>query len=259
MTFARLLPFALLPVAALAQLDRGSITGVLRDPSDAGVPGAQVRATQTDTGVAHSVQSAATGDYLIPSLPAGRYRVTAEAPGFKRVIRDGIDVTAGSTLRIDLTLEVGAVSEQVEVTAQAPLLESDSARVATNVTRQLVDNLPLVVAGRVRSVFDLAILAPETRSGNGFRIGGGQGQAYDIQMDGASVVAASNNYMRERAPLSAVSVDAVSEFSVEYAGMKAEFGRAAGIINFVTKSGSNDLHGSAFDFIRSHRTGVTRS
>lgn len=253
MTFARLLPFALLPVAALAQLDRGSITGVLRDPSDAGVPGAQVRATQTDTGVAHSVQSAATGDYLIPSLPAGRYRVTAEAPGFKRVMRDGIDVTAGSTLRIDLTLEVGAVSEQVEVTAQAPLLESDSARVATNVTRQLVDNLPLVVAGRVRSVFDLAILAPETRSGNGFRIGGGQGQAYDIQMDGSSVVAASNNYMRERAPLSAVSVDAVSEFSVEYAGMKAEFGRAAGIINFVTKSGSNNLHGSAFDFLRNDK------
>ncbi len=253
MQISHFVVLVLLPLHALAQLDRGAITGVLRDPTGAGVPVAQIRATQSDTGVAYSAESTGTGDYRIPALPAGKYRITAEATGFKRTVHDDIMVTAGTTIRLDLALEIGSVSEQVEVSAQTPLLETDSARVATNVTQKLVDNLPLVVAGRVRSVFDLAILAPETRSGNGFRIGGGQGQAYDIQMDGTSVVAASNNYMRERAPLGAVSIDAVNEFSVEYAGMKAEFGRSAGIINFVTKSGTNQLHGSAYEFLRNDK------
>jgi hypothetical protein len=127
-----------------------------------------------------------------------------------------------------------------------------TARIATNVTSKLVENLPLVVGGKIRSVFDLAVLAPETKTGSGFRIGGGQGASYDMLMDGSSIATASSNYQNERAPLDAVSVDSISEFSVEYTGMKAEFGRAMGIISFVTKSGTNSFHGSAYEFFRNN-------
>ncbi|MCC6862818.1 MAG: TonB-dependent receptor [Bryobacterales bacterium] len=240
----------ILPFSLFGQLDRGAISGIVTDPSAAGVAGAKVTATHLDTNVATSTSTSATGNYTLPMVPVGRYRFEVEAAGFRRSVRPDVTVAAGSTLRLDVALELGMVTESVEVVTEAPNLEVDTARVATNVTGRLVSDLPLVVSGRIRSVFDLAVLAPETSTGNNFRIGGGQGASYDMLMDGTSTSAASNNYQAERAPLANVSVDAIGEFSVEYRGMKAEYGRAMGVINFVTKSGTNEFHGSAYDFIR---------
>jgi hypothetical protein len=241
-----------LPLSVLGQLDRGTISGLVTDPSGAAVVDAKVTATHLDTNIGYATATAMTGNYTLPMMPVGRYRFEVEAAGFRRSVRPAVTVTAGSALRVDAVLDLGAVTESVEIVAEPPSLEFDSARVATNVTTRLVQDLPLVVSGRVRNVFDLAVLAPETSTGNKFRIAGGQGSSYDLLMDGTSTSTASNNYMQERAPLGNVSVDAIGEFSVEYRGMKAEHGRALGVISFVTKSGTNDFHGSAYNYMRNN-------
>ena len=98
-----------------------------------------------------------------------------------------IAVTSGESLRSDFTLELGAVTESVQVTAQAVALQTDSTRVSTNLSTRLVEDLPLVVTGQVRNVFNLAVIAPEAKNSSTFRIGGGQGSGWDMQMDGASL------------------------------------------------------------------------
>jgi outer membrane receptor protein involved in Fe transport len=237
-------------LTAFAQSDRGIIAGIVSDPSGGAVSGAVVTVQHAETGVRSNTTSTSTGNYLVPALPIGSYQVEIEAPGFKRLVQQKVTVNSGSTTRLDLTLELGSVTESVQVTAEAPSLQTDSARVATHITGKLVEDLPLVVAGQIRNVMNLAIIAPEAKTGNQFRIGGGQGAGWDMNMDGASVTSASTNYQQERAPLSSVSLDAISEFAVESSGLKAEHGRAMGIINFVTKSGTNEFHGNVFEFMR---------
>ena len=149
-------------------------------------------------------------------------------------------------------MEIGQVSEAIEVSARANALETDSTRVATSLSTKLVEELPLVVAGQIRNVFNLAVIAPEARNVGTFRIGGGQQAGWDMQMDGTSTTSASTNYQYERAPISSVPVDAIAEFNVESSGMKAEYGRAMGIVSFATKSGTNQLHGNVFDFMRNN-------
>ncbi len=241
-----LLAAALLP----AQLNRATITGLVTDPSQAVIADAQIKATHMGTNFASSTASTATGNYTMPALLIGRYRVEVEAPGFKRTVRDNIELTAGATVRLDVTLEVGSVAESIEVAAKTSALETESTRVSTNITNRLVEDLPLVVSGTVRNVMNLAVIAPEAKTANQMRIGGGQGAGWDMIMDGTSLASASSNYQTQRAPISSVPVDAISEFTVESTGMKAEYGRAMGFISFETKSGTNEFHGNAFEFLR---------
>ena len=116
-----------------------------------------------------------SGDYTLPSLPIGAFTVQVEAPSFKRASRASVSLNSGSTVRLDFTLELGTLNETVQVMAQASALETESTRVATNLTTKLIEDLPLVVAGQFRNVFNLAVIAPEVKTGNGYRIGGGQG------------------------------------------------------------------------------------
>jgi hypothetical protein len=233
-------------------MDRGSLTGLVTDASAAAIVGAKVTAINTATNIPFSTVSSETGNFTITALPIGTYAIAVEASGFKRAHQPSVILAAGATRRLDFTLEVGQVSESVEVTAQPTALETESSRVGTNLNTKLVADLPLVVAGQIRSVFNLALIAPEVRSDNGYRIGGGSGAGWDMTMDGSSLASASSNYQTERAPLSSVSVDAIAEFNVESTGMKAEHGRAMGVISFVTKSGANRVHGNVFDFIRNN-------
>ena len=241
---------ALVVSSAPAQLNRGTITGIVTDPSAAAVAEAKITVVHQETNISTSTTSTANGNYTLAALPIGRYRMEIEAPGFKRAVRDNVTVGAGTTSGIDITLEVGAVTETVEVSASAIPIETESTRVGTNITNKLVQDLPLVVAGRIRNVYNLAVIAPEAKTVGGFRIGGGQQAAWDMLMDGLTLSSASNNYQNERAPISSESIDAISEFTVETTGMKAEFGRAMGIINFETKSGTNEFHGSGFEYLR---------
>jgi hypothetical protein len=238
--------------SAFAQLDRGSLTGTVKDPQGAAVASAKITALQIDTNATFSTVSSDSGDYTLSALMIGPYRVSVEAPGFKRASNNNVQLTSGSTIRLDFAMELGAVTESVQITAQASALETESTRVATNLTTKLIEDLPLVVAGQIRNVFNLAVIAPEVKTGNGYRIGGGQGSGWEMSMDGTSVTSASTQYQTERAPISSVPVDAIAEFTVESTGMKAEYGRAMGQISFVTKAGTNQIHGNAFEFLRNN-------
>jgi hypothetical protein len=237
-----------------AQLNRSTLTGFVSDSSGAAIVNAKVKAVHTATNAQFSTATTETGNYTLPALDIGEYRVEVEAPGFKRAVRQSVTLESGASARVDFKLEVGEVTELVEVSARAAAIETESTRIATNLTSKLVEDLPLVVSGQIRNVFNLALIAPEAKTGGNtsgqFRIGGGETAGWDMTMDGSSVTSASTNYQYERAPISSAPVDAISEFTVTTSGMKAEYGRAMGVISFATKSGTNQIHGNVFEFLR---------
>src|ERR1700730_2961309 len=155
----------LLAASLQAQLNKATLTGIVVDPSGAAIAGARITAVELATNTTFSTTTTATGNYTIPALDIGLYRIETEAVGFKRSIRDGVTFESGATLRLDFAMEIGAVSEAVEVSARASGLETESTRVSTNLTRKLVEDLPLVVSGQIRNVFNLALIAPETKDG----------------------------------------------------------------------------------------------
>ena len=238
--------------AACAQTDRGIITGTITDATGAGVPAAHVSASNTATNVGLSTTTTSSGDYTIPSLPVGTYQLRIEKPGFKIAVRNNITVTAGGTVAVSAQLEVGAVTESVQVAATVDLLQTTSAKVASAVTNKMVDELPLVVGGAMRGAFDLALVTPEANepSDDNFNVGGGQGGAFGATLDGVTVLTGRFNSV-QWTNVNTPSVDAITEFAVETNGFKAEYGRGqGGMITFSSKSGTNDLHGSVYEFLR---------
>ena len=236
---------------AFAQSDRGNITGLVTDPSGAVVPAAKVTAIQVTTNVARSTVASSSGEFTITNLPVGAYRVDFEAAGFKTLSRSNIVLSAGSTVRVDATLTVGQISESVSVTAEAALIQTDSARVTTAVSPKFVEDLPLVVGGQLRSPLDLVLVAPETKANYNISVGGGQEGGWDMTVDGISVTPAAPFEQRLWSMYNTPSVDAIQEFAVDTNGFKAEYGRAGGgQFNFVSKSGTNELHGTAYEFLR---------
>jgi len=246
----------LLPVASLglafAQTDRGIINGTVTDSTGSSVPESRVVATNTATNVTFATQTTSTGDYSIPALPVGTYQLRIEKQGFKAAVRSDIIVGAGSTVTVSAQLEVGAVTESVQVAATLELLQTATAKVSTAVSNKMVDELPLVVGGAMRGAFDLALITPEANQPNddNFNVGGGQGGAFGATLDGVSILTGRFNSV-QWTNVNTPSVDAITEFAVETNGFKAEFGRGqGGMITFSSKSGTNDLHGSAYEFLR---------
>lgn len=240
--------------SALAQTDRGIITGVVKDATGAVIAGARVTATRTETNTKFNTQSTETGDYTLPSLPTGNYTLLVEKDGFKPLLSRDVLVIASGTARVDASLEVGTTQQAIEVSAQANVVQTENARIQTQVSNRLVDELPLVVGGQVRSTFDLALLAPETKNSgnadNNFQIGGGQAASWGMTLDGVSATT-GRALQTVWATVNTPSLDAISEFTVDSNGFKAEFSRAAGgTMSFVSKSGTNDLHGTAYEFLR---------
>lgn len=147
--------------ALLGQSKRGVIAGAVLDTTGAVVPGAKVTLTNVATNVTLNSQTNEVGAFTFPSLPVGEYNLRVEKEGFKPALRTAITVNAASSVRLDITLEVGAAAQAVEIRADAIVLQTDSAKSSTTITNKLVDELPLVVGGALRSVFDLANLVPE--------------------------------------------------------------------------------------------------
>jgi Carboxypeptidase regulatory-like domain len=235
------------------QLDRGTITGVVTDPTDAVIANATITVTNVDTNVQSNTVTTQTGNFTVAALLLGRYRVQVQAAGFKTTVRDDVIISAGSTVRVDVTLELGEATQRVEVAATIAPLASDSSRVATNITNKLVDDIPLEVNGQIRSVFDLATLTPDATVGASglYRVAGGQDGSWDMQMDGSSITPTADAKTAQRVVVASAPIDAISEFTVDSSsGMKAEYGRAVGMINFVTKSGTDQYHGDAYEFLR---------
>src|SRR5579863_8934056 len=133
--------------AAFAQGDRGTITGTISDPAGAVVPNAPLEAKHLSTGAVYQAASSTTGNYTLSQLPAGVYEITVSVPGFKKTTRSGITVQVAQTLRIDVALEVGATSESVTVTEDAPLLKTESGELSHTVSIQRMDDLPVLGIG----------------------------------------------------------------------------------------------------------------
>jgi hypothetical protein len=241
-----------LAMLAFAQTDRGIINGTITDSTGASVPGARVVATHTGTNVSQATETTTTGDFSIPALPVGTYQLRVEKQGFKSAVRSDVIVTAGSTVTINAQLEVGAVTESIQVAATLELLQTATAKVSTAVSNKMVDELPLVVGGAMRGAFDLALITPEANQpgDDTFNVGGGQGGAFGATLDGVSILTGRFNSV-QWTNVNTPSVDAVTEFAVETNGFKAEFGRGqGGMITFSSKSGTNDLHGTVYEFLR---------
>jgi hypothetical protein len=170
-----------------AQSERGAITGMVTDATNAAIPNASVKITQMGTNATTAVSSTASGEYSVANLAPGAYKLEASQQGFRTAIVDNIVVTAGATARADVNLEIGGVSQSVEVQAQSAQVQTEDAKVSTAVSNTLVDQLPLVVGGAMRSPFDLVTTVPEAKNGTNLALGGGQGGAFAATFDGVSV------------------------------------------------------------------------
>ncbi len=246
---------ALFCAAAWAQEDRGTMRGLIKDTSGAVVPNASVTAVNTATNNNfNTVSGASTGEFTIPSLPGGNYRVRVESPGFKTFVQDGIHLAAGDTVSLDVVLQLGTAAETVEVQSETTQIQTDTARVATSVPTEFVDQLPLAVGGTVRSPIDLANTTTDVQGAAGnFRIGGGQRGLEGMTLDGITISGSTDLNTQNAAAQSSPSIDSLAEFSVESGGFKAETGHASGgSVSFVTKSGANKFHGDVYEYLRNY-------
>jgi hypothetical protein len=235
----------------VAQSERGNVTGIVTDQSGAAVAGAELAVISRDTNATFKAVTTNAGEYNVPNLVPGVYRMEIAASGFKRFVQQNIIVPAATTIRVDAQLQLGQVSEQVEVTAAAVVIQTDNAKVSTQIQNKLVDELPLVVGGAMRSPFNLVPVVPEARgSGQRLSIGGGQVAQWDATLDGYSV-GTNRSGDTDEAALNTPSVEALTEFTVDTNGFKAEYGQAGGgTMTFASKSGTNRFHGSVYDFLR---------
>jgi len=241
---ALLLATAQLP----GQLNRGTITGVVTDSSGAAVPGAKVTLRDVATNATYVTETTAVGQYTVPNLPVATYEVSIESPGFKKFVRSGVELRATEVVRVDAVLEVGALTETVEVTAQVPRVQTDSPQVGTSLTSRAIVDLPLSFAGaRSPEAFAYRLTPGVTGSSWTSHINGSTTASKEVLLDGASVSTYRAGHFGE----SSVSLEAVEEFKIQTSGMSAEFGRMqAGVFNFIMKSGQNQVHGSAYGALR---------
>lgn len=238
-----------------AEIGGATLNGTVTDPTGAAVPNAKVIASNSATGSVRSITTNEAGLYSFSRLPVGTYDISVEAPGFKTSKRAGVQLSVGAVLTFDVTLEIGAAQETVSVTAEASVVESTRSQTSTTVSEQQVRNLPI----NGRNFLDFTVLTPgvvrdPTRGGD-LSFGGQRGTANSLLVDGSDT---NNVFFGQttgrtgtgRNPYS-FSQDAVQEFQVNTNGYQAEIGRAGGgVINVITKSGTNDFHGTAFEFFR---------
>ena len=251
-TFAGLL---LLSVFSFGQSDRGSMTGDVRDQGDAVVPRAVVVATNTQNGAVYQTATTETGDYALQELPAGIYDLTVQAPGFGKYIQQGIRIYVEQAARIDVVLHVGSASESVLVTGEAPLLRTESAEQSSTLTRETLNDLPLnfgargnVGSANIRNPYSFVTLVPggDISGYSSIKLNGAPLDTDSIRVEGQD---SNNTRLMYRQDQVQPSVEALEEISVQTSNFAAEFGQVSGgMFNLVAKSGTNQFHGSAFEY-----------
>lgn len=233
----------LLVSAVLAQQDRGTIVGTITDPTGSAIPGVAVAATNIQTNQRYDTITNEVGQFRAPNLPVGDYRIACTLKGFKTSVREGIRLNVTDVLRIDATLQLGETSESVTVTAEAPLLQTETPEVGMLMgTKQVID-LPLGFSGG-RYAENFAYKLTPGVGGNNWttHINGAPSFSKEVVLDGASASVYIAGHMGESSP----SMESLEEFKVQTSGMSAEYTRTAGgVFNFVMKSGANQYHGSA--------------
>src|SRR5208282_4214943 len=234
----------------------GTIRGTVADPSGAVVPGAKVTATQSDTHISRSMTTNESGDYEFPALPVGRYTIGVQVTGFKIARLNEIEVRLGHVSVVDVRLELGPVAQVVTAEAAAPLIEIASTQVGAVVNDIAVVELPL----NARDTYQLLQLQPGVQSQLGSDLFYGSDQPGVVSVNGGR--GRSNNYTVNggdandqfvNLPGVQPSPDTIEEFRVLTNTFDAEFGRNSGaVVDVVTKSGSNALHGDLYEFFRNN-------
>jgi len=248
----------LLPWASQAQVTTGAVTGTVSDASGAVVTGAEVRLINLRTGVTQTATTSPGGDYQFLLVPPGLYAVEVQAAGFKLFRREGIVVEANRSLAVPVSLEVGGVSERIEVVAGTPLLEPNTSTLGTVMDQRKIEDLPL----NGRNPMALANLIP-TVQGIGYFggsllstwrmgqvvIGGGTPLNNAFMIDGIA-----NEKLTDYSAMAFLPVEATQEFKVLTNTMSAEFGRTGGgVISMISRSGTNEFHGALFEYLRNDK------
>ena len=248
----------LLAVSLFGQAFYGSIVGTVTDASNAAVHGANVTLTNLGTAERHQTVTGAFGGYEFLNLIPGNYKVDVELVGFKRATKEPIEVTVAGAVRADISMQVGEMTQSVEVQATAALLQTENANLSQVVNGRSVEELPV----NGRNILNLAAMVPGvvpqgTTDGNAltgknvfaagnYQIGGGIANQSATYYDGVPANAGVGNLT-----VMVPSPDAISEFRVQTNSNSAEFGRyAGGVVNLTSKSGTNQFHGSAYEFFR---------
>jgi hypothetical protein len=255
-----------MPVA-FAQFDSGAILGTVRDPNGGTVPGAKLTVRNNATGIAASVLTDSNGDYIFPSLQIGNYRVSAEKEGFALAVAESVNLTVNARQRVDLSLQVGTVNETITVVGAAPLLESESSSRGQVIQSRQITELPVLS----RNYSQFALLSPgvrESQSGNQGSVAFRREGAYNVNglrsvfnnfiLDGLD----NNFYGTTNQGFSNQAVqpspDSVSEFRIMVNAYSAEFGRSGGaVMNVASKSGTNEYHGSVWEFFQNEAMNAT--
>jgi hypothetical protein len=245
----------LIAMTAVAQSDRGTITGTVSDPAGAVIANAPIQAKNVETGVVYEGATSTTGNYTLAQLPVGNYQVTVALAGFKKYTRSGLTVQIAQTLRIDVTLEVGATSDSVTVTEAATLLKTESGELSHNVEAKSLDELPILGIGGtlsgsagIRNPYSVVQLIPGTTfiPNSLVRINGTPGNSQSFRIEGQD---ASNTGTPGVPAQTQPGVDAIQEIAVQTSNFAAEYGQVGGgVFNVTMKSGTNQFHGSAYDY-----------
>lgn len=239
-----------------AQAVTGAILGTISDASGARVPGATVKAINSLTGVSHTTKADAQGDYIFPALPVGQYRIEADVAGFRRFVRQGVSLSVNQNARVDVALQLGQVTQAVVVKQNAPLVDTHDVQIGGLVDRRRVQDLPL----NGRNVYSLVSLLPGVSNvsltdqpgplgGTSLNVNGARStQNAEFLLDGGFNATPYRN-----AGNLAPNPDAVEEFRLLTSNYDAQYGRSAGgVLNVVIRSGTNQVHGSAYDFLRNN-------
>lgn len=253
--------FVVLSLAALtwAQVSTGTISGVVRDETGGVIPGVAVRLVNLETGITRTLTTDDQGRYSAPNLNVGAYEVRAEITGFRAQVRRGIDLTVGRQAVVDFAMQVGSVAESVEVTGEAPLVETTTSSLSNLVDDKTIRDLPL----NGRSYDQLALLQTGVVSytlgssrgfgygaGTRMSVAGGRSYSNAFLLDGTDINDHANSTPGGAAGTN-LGVDAIREFKIVTNSFAAEYGRATGaVVSAVTKTGTNQLHGTAFEFHR---------
>ena len=249
------------PQILSAQVDRGSIVGVVADPAGARVADAKITVTNLATNQATAANTDSSGNYTVDLLRIGTYSITVEKQGFQKAIKPGIEIGVNQVARVDITLKVGSTTETMEVTAAPPLLQTEASSLGTMETERRISELPL----NGRNFIQLAYLGPGANGGQtGSNVSGGvfenERANEAVSVNGLRV--SNNNFLlngvdNNEFGLGGVVVlpppDAIQEFRTEENSMSAEFGRGGAAVNVVLKSGTNQVHGGVYEFIRNDK------
>jgi hypothetical protein len=225
------------------------------DASKAVIPGASIVATNSETGAKYETISTETGNYTLGQLPAGVYQLSVELPGFKKYVRQGITVQVAQTLRIDASLEVGVATDEVTVNADAPLLRTESSEVSHNVTANVLNDLPILGIGGtqsgsagIRNPYAMIEMVPGTAwiPNSTVRVNGAPANSQSFRLEGQE---ASNTGTPGVQAQNQPSVDAIQEVSIQTSNFAPEYGQVGGgLFNVTMKSGTNQFHGTAYDY-----------